>query len=460
MADTDGDGSFDAEELGIGTNPHLADTDGDTLSDAWEINNDFDPLHPNPDGDHLRDDEEYAENTDPFDFDPTVPIAIQITILGAALGDVGETLAVWGWIEEDTYTSVYYMAGWIGSGLAGFGDLRDVIGSASRLDFWDTLLNTLGIVPALGDAVKVGKVIDKVVTFAKARCKNLQPIVRWTVKNFENAPFFDQLLGYLGYSDEVIDKYCRQGVASAGADSVSQTSCTTFFFAQVAKKNGPKIVNDVIAKGGGFFRRTLTSQQWTNITNRANDVTLWGNAASRPATLTQRRAVESAVEILPSNGYDILYVQREGPLYVDAAGIEHFLRVGPDLVAVNRQTGATVITEIKGLTGDISFNTSRFRGSLTVGGIRQRFFEPERLWLETNHDRYLKGLDDAAIATGNPQLRDAADRLEQVADYKGDYEAILFGYGTIDARFGKFDRIWERLTNVDNVRVDTYLIHP
>lgn len=53
------------------------------------------------------------------------------------------------------------------SGYFGVGDIRDTVASLVRLDAVDTLLNALATVPAVGDALKAGNIVDKVVTFAK-----------------------------------------------------------------------------------------------------------------------------------------------------------------------------------------------------------------------------------------------------------------------------------------------------
>jgi hypothetical protein len=71
IADTDGDGLDDGEEINIyGTDPNAADTDGDGLDDGEEIN-DFgtDPNLADTDGDGLDDGVEIGQGTDPADAD-------------------------------------------------------------------------------------------------------------------------------------------------------------------------------------------------------------------------------------------------------------------------------------------------------------------------------------------------------------------------------------------------------
>lgn len=69
--DTDSDGLFDAEELLLGTSPHLADSDGDSLDDGDEINiHGTDPTNADTDGDGIDDgDEINVHGTDPANAD-------------------------------------------------------------------------------------------------------------------------------------------------------------------------------------------------------------------------------------------------------------------------------------------------------------------------------------------------------------------------------------------------------
>ncbi|MEM7130697.1 MAG: PA14 domain-containing protein [Chloroflexota bacterium] len=462
QADADFDGLNDLEELGIGTNPNHEDTDRDLLVDGVEADIDFDPLDPNPDGDHRRDDVEYLKGSDPYYPNPTALVAARWAVQGALFGDWGENLANDGWISEDVFVSLPYMSGWIASGFFGVGDIRDTAASLARLDAVDTLLNALAFAAAVGDALKIGKVIEKVVSFAKAKGKNLLPIMRWVMKNFEGLPGMDLLLGYFEYSDEAIAQFCKATtVASANASNGLPLlePCASSILERLGKaRNRPNIVNEVVAKGGGFIQRTLSLADWTNIKNRANDVALWGGKAGS----AEARAVETT-EVINTGNYDILYTGRQGPLYTttnaDGTIKEHFLLIGPDMVAVNRTTGETVVIEIKGKSDDHISNSSTFRTPLTVSpGDVQRFFQPQRTWLDTNPNRYLDPLENAVLATGNQLWEDALARLDGVTS--GDpYEAIVFGFvdGQFnEATFGKLDRLWDRL-NTDALRVDTYL---
>ncbi|MFM8319413.1 MAG: FHA domain-containing protein, partial [Chloroflexota bacterium] len=73
VADTDGDGLKDGEEVNLyKTLPLIADTDGDTLTDGSEVQLGINPLKPDTDGDGLPD------NTDPLPLVPFTPTPLVI----------------------------------------------------------------------------------------------------------------------------------------------------------------------------------------------------------------------------------------------------------------------------------------------------------------------------------------------------------------------------------------------
>ena len=148
--------------------------------------------------------------------------------------------------------------------------------------------------------------------------------------------------------------------------------------------------------------------------------------------------------------------------YQDADNVEHFLHKGPDIVARNPATGKTVIVEVKGtnVTGTTNFTNSRFKGELQTPAGTIHPYQLSREWLVTDPDRYLAPLEAAALANpSNIALNEAAQRLDTVAYGGGDYEAILMGFSTTKAEFGRLDDLLERLTE-DALNVRTYLINP
>ncbi|NJK91127.1 MAG: hypothetical protein HC904_04405 [Blastochloris sp.] len=70
LADADGDGLSNAQEIEAGTKLDVADTDGDTIPDGWERSHGLNPLNPQDalldmDGDGLSNLQEYQLGTDP-----------------------------------------------------------------------------------------------------------------------------------------------------------------------------------------------------------------------------------------------------------------------------------------------------------------------------------------------------------------------------------------------------------
>lgn len=154
--DSDYDTIVDSDEPEFGTNPLNADSDYDRLNDGFELEIGTDPLVSDTDYDGHDDYEEYY---DP-DYDPLVyekrygilEIARDVG-LGAFLGE-------WGADDND---SIYYMAGWMLSGIAAVGDIRDITASIAKGDGLGTLLNALSLIPGYGDAAKISATITKFV---------------------------------------------------------------------------------------------------------------------------------------------------------------------------------------------------------------------------------------------------------------------------------------------------------
>lgn len=67
LADCDGDGLTDAQEMALGTDPCVADTDGDGCTDWQEVRAGSDPLLVDTDGDGFPDCQEITANSDPTD---------------------------------------------------------------------------------------------------------------------------------------------------------------------------------------------------------------------------------------------------------------------------------------------------------------------------------------------------------------------------------------------------------
>jgi uncharacterized repeat protein (TIGR02543 family) len=73
IADTDGDGISDLDEIALGTDPTNSDTDGDGISDSDEIALGTDPTNPDTDGDAVTDGDEVSGVRNPWNHCATDP---------------------------------------------------------------------------------------------------------------------------------------------------------------------------------------------------------------------------------------------------------------------------------------------------------------------------------------------------------------------------------------------------
>jgi len=74
-------------------------------------------------------------------------------LLGAVLGE-------WGANDHD---NIFYLGGWVASGVIVVGDLRDIAATISRGDLVGTGLNLAALIPGYGDTAKVAAVVGKFV---------------------------------------------------------------------------------------------------------------------------------------------------------------------------------------------------------------------------------------------------------------------------------------------------------
>ena len=187
LVDTDGDGLSDGYEAGFQitdangrsyfkqrSDATKADTDDDGLDDFWEDYLGTDPYDPDTDHDFVRD----GDDDDPLI--PTYNTAINDAIrdqvalrLGTIFGETGLRGEIcYELIGGDTYSSTPpYVSGWIASGIAVYGDVRDFIYAVSEYDTYGAALTGIGLIPLVGDAEKVGADILKYIgKYPKAIC--------------------------------------------------------------------------------------------------------------------------------------------------------------------------------------------------------------------------------------------------------------------------------------------------
>ncbi|MCG8350763.1 MAG: VWA domain-containing protein, partial [Chloroflexales bacterium] len=391
--DTDGDGLFDPDEVYGITDPTNADTDGDGLDDLTEINASFDPLHGNPDGDHRPDAIEFIKNSDPFHYDKTGLEYVSDFLLGLALGDLGENAANAGYIAHDTIRSFGYLSGWIASGFAVAGDIRDTLAALARGDLADTALNALGLIPLLGDGAKVAKVLTEFLQWAPDL---IVPTARWAATTFADHPqIFTTVGAVIGFGGKRL-----QSLPEKELQQLSKA------------RNKGDVFEAFLENGGELISRNLSTSQVDALYDKVKrnwDTTKKYNVA-------QAMAVEAADDFLRTEGYTVLYVDRNTPL----PGYGSILQEGPDLIAVKTVGTEQVlaVVESKGSIKEAVIDDRRLATELANTVYRQ----PEFNWLVIESERYLGPLR----ASSDPNHQEAARLLKELIDDNNKtFEAIV-----------------------------------
>ncbi|AGG65779.1 hypothetical protein [Corynebacterium callunae] len=178
-ADTDADQLSDLDEVDYGTHPNLADTDGDGLDDFYELYViGTDALSLDTDGDSYDDAFEDA-NRASRELDPQFP-DVQVTKTEWAT-DVAQGVLFGDLMEKDTVPFFIGMLSVgalgfipiIGGGLSSVADIRDAIAALVKQDYVTCGIALVGIIPFAGDAVALGKKVEKFI----ARAPHLAPQV-------------------------------------------------------------------------------------------------------------------------------------------------------------------------------------------------------------------------------------------------------------------------------------------
>ncbi len=175
--DLDGDGlsdGYEAEELVTDvdgrtyfkqrSDPTKADTDGDGLDDFWEDYLGTDPFNSDTDGDGLLD----GEDDDPLvPADPVGDLIVErlrqevALRLGGIFGETGLEGEEFDSLVGDWAAHPYYALGWIASGIAVYGDVRDFIYAVSEHDTVGAAISAFGLAPYLGDCSKTAADVAK-----------------------------------------------------------------------------------------------------------------------------------------------------------------------------------------------------------------------------------------------------------------------------------------------------------
>mgnify|MGYP005818247417 CR=1 FL=1 len=153
--DSDGDGLSDDIEYYEDTEPFIGDTDDDCLDDGLEYSLGTNPFVRDSDGDGYSDYDEHVGGYDPCFAEQhldALTIAREFTV-GFVCGEWGS--------ENPVHGNVFYLGGWMFSGVAVWGDVRDIAHSITSLDALGTVLNGLAFAPVFGDALRCSDILGK-----------------------------------------------------------------------------------------------------------------------------------------------------------------------------------------------------------------------------------------------------------------------------------------------------------
>ncbi|WP_292386594.1 hypothetical protein [Methanoculleus sp. UBA430] len=152
-------------------------------------------------------------------------------LLGAVLGE-------WG---ADDHDNVYYLAGWVASGVLVIGDLRDIAATISRGDLVGTGLNLAALIPGYGDAAKVAAVVGK---FVLKHPELLKPAMVLLVGV---APYTDEAAEAINairkaHGDEVIDRLLINGITEDELKVVVRSNGNLLRTLAVVKRADGKVI--------------------------------------------------------------------------------------------------------------------------------------------------------------------------------------------------------------------------
>ncbi len=196
----------------VGTDLWSADTDDDGHSDYEEYNDpDYDPLV-------------YEERYGPMEMGREF-------LLGAVLGE-------WG---ADDHDNIYYLGGWVASGIIAIGDVRDIATTISRGDLVGTGLNIAALIPGYGDGAKVAVVVGK---FVVKHPELLKPAMVLLVGI---TPYVDEAAEWANnfrkiHGDEALDKFLKNGITAEDLRLISNSNGNLLKTLAVVKRSDGKAV--------------------------------------------------------------------------------------------------------------------------------------------------------------------------------------------------------------------------
>ena len=152
-------------------------------------------------------------------------------LLGAVLGE-------WG---ADDHDNLFYLGGWVASGVIVVGDLRDIAAAISRGDLVGTGLNLAALIPAYGDAAKVAEVVGK---FVLKHPELLKPAMVLLVGV---APYTDEAAEAINairkaHGDDVIDRLLINGITEDELKVVVRSNGNLLRTMTVVKRADGKVI--------------------------------------------------------------------------------------------------------------------------------------------------------------------------------------------------------------------------
>ena len=158
--DSDDDGIGDGDEFFLDMDPLEPDTDDDGLTDVDELDFGSDPTLANPDDDSFTDKEEFERELHPLSYDLTGDEKLEASEAGLKYGDC-DSCALEAGLRVEQIESVEYLAGHVASGIAVYGDFRDLALNLWKQKFLAAGVAALALIPYIGDGSKTVALLTK-----------------------------------------------------------------------------------------------------------------------------------------------------------------------------------------------------------------------------------------------------------------------------------------------------------
>jgi hypothetical protein len=152
-------------------------------------------------------------------------------LLGAVLGE-------WG---VDDHDNLFYLGGWIASGVIVIGDIRDIAATISRGDLIGTGLNITALIPGYGDAAKVATVVGKFVLKHPELLKPAMVLLVGVAPHVDEAAEWAKNFRTL-YGDNAVNKFLKDGITEADLHVIAKNRGNLLKTLEVTKRADGKVV--------------------------------------------------------------------------------------------------------------------------------------------------------------------------------------------------------------------------